>query len=384
MRLMRPCIGLLAVLTVLAAGWRAAPTHGQTACTRGALSFSSWRIPGTDGRSGWRPLGVDGNRVVMVRGPGDLVARPGPLTMALLTAGSARYQSIPAGAYPHAGILQRWQFSWPWIVGVFNLRSSPTLGWTLWAGNVQTGQHIVLDQGHAVSTTRAVHAVPDFDLANGTAVWTSIVYTLRGEAAPRNRIALYNLAAHHASFLPIPASPRRFASPSLWGTHIVWERYTGVPCTNRRCPNSLIDLQLYDLATRNLRTLTRSSVRTGNSFSPGLWRSDLVFQHGRQDAQGGGIVILVDLASHVPGKHRFWWQHFRYRVLQPQATVELNVRDGLASWDGGLADLAGGGSARLPLGEMQWSGGRSLVVQPIPPSGPAPYSLLHSIRQCSR
>jgi len=150
----------------------AAPAVAHRPCVRGSLVFSSWRIPGTNGRSGWRPLAVDGNRVVMVEGPGDMVARPGPLTMALVTAGSARYRSIPSGAYPHAGVLQRWQLSWPWLVGVFNLQSTPTLGWTLWAGNLQTGTHIVLDRGHEVGKSGTMHAFPDFDPSDGKVAWT--------------------------------------------------------------------------------------------------------------------------------------------------------------------------------------------------------------------
>jgi hypothetical protein len=116
---------LLAVLLALSGTTLQRSAHAlaaQAPCARGSLVLSSWRISGANGRSGWRPLAVDGNRVVMVEGPGDLVARPGPLTMALVTAGSARYRPIPSGAYPHAGVLQRWQLSWPWLVGVFNLQ----------------------------------------------------------------------------------------------------------------------------------------------------------------------------------------------------------------------------------------------------------------------
>ena len=149
MRIMgrRVVLSVLMVALVAPAQGSAIPAAASQPCAQGRLAFSSWRIPGTNGRSGWRPLAVDGNRVVMVEGPGDLVARPGPLTMAVVTAGSARYRPIPSGAYPHAGVLQRWQLSWPWLVGVFSRQSMPTLGWTLWAGNLQTGKHIVLASG---------------------------------------------------------------------------------------------------------------------------------------------------------------------------------------------------------------------------------------------
>jgi len=378
---------LLLVLAVLMA-MLIAPVHGSAApavahrpCARGSLVFSSWRIPGTNGRSGWRPLAVDGSRVVMVEGPGDMVARPGPLTMALVTAGSARYRPIPSGAYPHAGVLQRWQLSWPWLVGVFNLQSPPTLGWTLWAGNLQTGTHIVLDRGHEVGKSGTMHAFPDFDLSDRKVVWTWTSYSLRPNTPMRNRIALYDLAEHRTTFLGIPVSPRRYTNPTLWGTRVVWERYTDFTCTHTHCPNHLIDLQLYDLATHHLQTLTHSSFRLGSSFSPGLWHNDLVFLHG-YDANSGGTIIMVDLSSRVRGHHRFWWENFHSRVLQRRPAIELSVRDGLVSWDGGVADLVTGGTAALPLGEEQWSGGRSLVVQPITYAGPAPYTLLRVEHRC--
>jgi hypothetical protein len=301
--------------------------------------------------------------------------------MARTTVGSARYRPIPSGVYPHFGVLQRWLLSWPWLVGVFNRQSMPTLGWTLWAGNLQTGKHIVLDWGREIGKSGTMHAFPDFDLSDGKVVWTRISYCLHPDTPMRSRIALYDLVGHRETLLEIPVSARRYGNPTLWGTRVVWERYTELPCTHTHCPNHLIDLQLYDLATHHLQTLSHSSFRLGSSFSPGLWRHDLVFLHG-YDADSGGTIIMVDLSTRLRGHHRFWWENFRSRVLQRRPAIELSVRDSLVSWDGGVADLVNGSTAALPLGEEQWSGGHSLIVQPITYAGPAPYRLLSVGSRC--
>lgn len=365
--------------------------HAQPAKARGAtcahhnLTLSAWTIPLSRPSSGWWPVAVSGERVVMVHERTYQPGGPEPITMALAVAGSPQFRPIKPGAYPRFGVLQRWQLSWPWLVGVVDEQALPgPADWKLWAGNVQSGQHVVLDRGNNApgGPSASMRAFPDFDAAGGRVVWTQTSYSLRAGGPGTEHIALYDLASHRSTMfgIPEPGSRETYANATISGSRVVWERYTTFACTHQRCPNHLIDLQLYDLARHRLATLTQSSFRRGSSFEPGLWGNDLVFLHG-YDASAGGQIILVDLSRRVSGHHAFWWQSYRYRAFSNSSVIELVVRDGLVAWDGGMADLVGGGSTGLPIGANQLSGGHALVLQRSPQ---APFVLQQVLHRCSR
>jgi len=366
------------------------PAHAQPAKVRGAtcahrpLTLSSWTIPQSRPSSGWWPLAVSGERVVMVHERTYQPVGPEPITMALAVAGSPQFRPIKPGAYPPFGVLQRWQLSWPWLVGVVDEQALPgPVDWKLWLGNVQSGQHVVLDRGNNASAapTAPMRAFPDFDVAGGRVVWTQTSYSLRPGGPVTEHIALYDLASHRTTMLAIsePNSRETYANATISGSRVVWERSTTFACTHQHCPNHLIDLQLYDLTSHRLATLTQSSFQRGSSFEPGLWGNDLVFLHG-YDANAGGQLLLVDLSHRVSGHHTFWWQRYRYRALSRGSAIELVVRDGLVAWDGGMADLVGGGSMSLSIGAIQLSGGHALVLQRSPLE---PFILRQVLHRCS-
>ncbi len=74
------------------------------------------------------------------------------------------------------------------------------------------------------------------------------------------------------------------------------------------------------------------------------------------------------------------WQRYRYHALSSGSVIELVVRDGLVAWDGGMADLVGGGSTSLPMRAIQLSGGHALVLQRNPLE---PYILRQVLHRCS-
>jgi hypothetical protein len=198
---------------------------------------------------------------------------------------------------------------------------------------------------------------------------------------PAEHVALDDLASRRTIVLPVPvpSSQERYANPTLSGSRVVWERYTTFACTDQHCPNYLLDLQMYDLVSHRLTTLSHGSFRLGSSFSPGLWKNELLFLHG-YGPESGGRVVEVDLSHRVAGAHAFWWQGYVHRSMGRGNASDLTVRDGLAMWDGGLADLSGGGSMTLALGSEQIMGGHALVLESKPLQ---PYALSRVLHRCA-
>jgi len=155
--------------------------------------------------------------------------RPESITMALAVAGSPHFRALPSGAYPHFGVLQRWQLSWPWLVGVVDAQALPgPVDWRLWAGNLQSGQHVVIDQGNNASAGRSdrLRTFPDFELARGRVVRTRTFHYLLPGVRAVEHIALYDLASRRTMTLaiPEPGSHEMYANPTLSGSRVVWER----------------------------------------------------------------------------------------------------------------------------------------------------------------
>jgi hypothetical protein len=292
----------------------------------------------------------------------------GGLHMALAVAGSSALQPIPAGAYPRAGVLQRWRLDWPWIVGINDLQSPPgPVDWELWAGNLRTGRHIVLDRGGGIhGRSRWIRAVPTFNLAGTQVVWTHGTYALRPGVRTNWAIAIADLRRMRTTMIALARTPQTtsYANPTLAGNRLIWERDRSLTHVPRGTFPVRSDLQLEDLPSGRIVTLSRSSGPNGNSFIPTLWRNDLVFTYG-QSTVGGGRLIVVHLDHPVYRSAHHWWQHYSDTVLAGDA-IEVEMQDGLLTWDGGLADLPRGGTARLRFGVAQWTGGGSVVVQRMP------------------
>jgi hypothetical protein len=360
---------------------------GAAACRPARLTLSAWTIPHTNPswgigtKNSW-PVAVDGDRALMAHQITHAPTWPQPISMALAVFGRPRLRPIPPGAYPHFGVLQRWQIAWPWIVGVVDRQPLPgPIDWQLWAGNVVTGRHIILDHGNNADTadsTAVMRGFPDFDLAQGRVVWTWNAYHLHRAGWGRFRIAFDDLTTRRRSFLPLQASPI-YSNPTIWGDRVVWEHVTRFACRDL-CPHEIIDQQLYDIRTHRLSALTHSTFRTGNSFAPGLWENDLVFLHGNGSGPAsGGRVTSVDLSTRVPGRHPSWWQAYRHRSFTRGTVIALMVRDGLAAWDGGVAELATGLTHALPMGADQETGGHALVMQA---NAQGPYEIVRVSSRC--
>lgn len=336
-------------LLLLPATASGAPGRELPGCTPVMPSFAaritglpphqSWQLP-NNARREWAPIAVDRHYVLMDwekgNNPQDFrhSLDPQALRMALVRVGSRTLQPIAAGAYPHYGILLRWQIEYPWIVGLKYNNPAGPLDWVLWAGNVVTGRHIILD--HAVLKNGVpAHTPPEDSLDRGRVAWDMVVRTPFTNVV-HSKIALYDLNRNQESLYAPSQSGVFYEQPALDGNTVVWVSITPQP---RPMKHGTYDLLKLDLTsgqvvnlTHNWETATGSS---GESLEPSLWSHYLVFKQTPSPWSMGDIVLWDLNAGHYP----LWRDHQHAAVLDAYGRDGGGERPllgtGIAAWDAG-------------------------------------------------
>lgn len=303
--------------------------------TTGVPPHQSWQLPNNAKRE-WVPFAVDNHYVLMVHEPGFNPKKirqsfqPNPIRMALVRIGSRVLQPIPVGAYPHFGILMRMSLEYPWIVGVKYTTPQGPLDWVLWAGNVVTGQSIILDRANP-GNGPATHTPPDFSLDAGRVVWDSDVRKPFSDSFD-SRIAVNDLARDKTSYVAEDGTGRAFyEQPTLQGTTVVWVRVRQV---NVRGEHPLYDLLRLDLRTRKIVNLTHNTQRPGRSSGisdePSAWGHYVIFKQAPSPYSEGDIELFDLRAQRYP----LWRQPGKSWLLDHSGEMP-RFGDGLAVWDAG-------------------------------------------------
>lgn len=174
--------------------------------------YRSSQLPG----KGWVPIAIDKRFVLTDQHLNVNGKEAQPIQMGLVRIGSHTVQPIPPGAYPHRGILGKWQLEWPWIVGIVSSQPMPgPPSWEIWAGNVRTGASLILDSVGRGPAPRSPQI--DFSLNDGRVAWDVDAIAGPGES----RIALYNLNTIWTFHLPAKATAIMRTVTTLGGGYAV-------------------------------------------------------------------------------------------------------------------------------------------------------------------
>ena len=293
----------------------------------GALPYRSFALH-TDRFNRWHPVATDGSHVLMGWEYSREPKFGGPVHLSVVHLPSTRLMPVPRGAYPRRTFLGQWQIDWPWIVGIASTTPLPAFpaNWRLWAGNVVTGRHVILDSYRAHR-----HAVaefyPSFALNGGRVAWAySINRPVRADAFPVQRIALENLTTHRRALLPGPTANAVYERITFSGRRIVWQ---SAGSTGQR---SAVDLWLYDLSSHTSSRLSRNTTSADSSLYPRLAGRYLLFEQGPAGSDYG-VPYLVDLESRTGVSGRPWWRAYHFRQLGKKGLTNTQMGDGLVSWD---------------------------------------------------
>jgi hypothetical protein len=291
---------------------------------------------------------------------------------------------IPRSAYPPRTFLAGWQLEWPWIVGIAYTTPPPTIpaDWRLWAGNVVTGMHFILDtyRNHR-------HPVPEFfprfALNAGRVAWEfSIDRPARFDTFSSQRIALEDLKSRHRTFLTAPDPLAVYGRITMSGHRIVWESQR-FGTSGKSVP---VDLSMYDLSSHRLSQLSHNASPNSSSLYPRLSGRYLLFEQGPFDSDSG-TPYLVDLSSRQGSATRRWFSKYRFWRLGKGGLTNTQLGNGLISWgDGRILDVTRG--KIWTFGFRSWRvdaiAGRTVLVERIDPTnGHVSYAAWRFPEACS-
>lgn len=282
----------------------------------------SWPRPlPNDRRDQWSPIAADGTHVLMEWLPYPPPSGASRVGLAIATK-SGHLNAVASAAYPHHGIFERWSLEYPWVVGVLHTLPQP-VDWKLWAGNVVTGRHVILDHGNGPNSTN-VRQYPDFALNAGRVIWDDTAY----ENGPRNvgavysRLDVYDLRTRHKSFIAYSTDPRLSdTQPTLYGNTVVWVRTTQV---NGAKAHPIADLLRFQLDTGKVSNLTHNTQASGESGEPSLWRHFLLFKQS-PSPYATGDVVLWDLNRPI------------FPLWRKPGETLLDLWGEMPKWSGGVA-----------------------------------------------
>jgi hypothetical protein len=245
--------------------------------------------------------------------------------LALVHLPSTRLLSVPRGAVPRLSHPDEWQLDWPWIVGIATASGLPAFpaNWRLWAGNLVTGKHIILDNYRAHHHPVA-EFYPHIAVSAGRVAWVFSSNRTGDGGFPAERIALANLSTGHRTFLTSPDPHGVVDRITFSGTRIVWE-------AGKVIGRHPADVWLYDLGDHKLTRLSRNVVDTSSSLYPRLSGRYLLFEQGPYGSNFG-TPYLVDLASRRGKSSREWWHSYRFWQLDSVGTTTTQMGNGLVSW----------------------------------------------------
>lgn len=271
----------------------------------------------------WRPVATDGKNLLMERRP-----LRGAVPLAVVHLPSTRLVPVPPGAYPRQSDEDLWQMHWPWIVEIVYTSGLPAFpaNWELWAGNVVTGRHFILDSYRAHRHPVA-EFFPHFALSGRRVVWEYSSDRLSAYTRfPAERIALVDLATRRRSFLTAPNPKAVYDRITFSGRRIVWESVNAIG----RHP--AVDLWLYDLRSHRLTRLSRNGAAEDSSLYPRLAGRYLLFEQGPYGSDFG-TPYLVDLQAKIAVNGADWWRAYHFRRLGRTGLTNTQMGDGLVSWD---------------------------------------------------
>ncbi|HCG01231.1 MAG TPA: hypothetical protein DEV93_11885 [Chloroflexi bacterium] len=390
---LRPVRDAFAACTLITAIWLpplAARATASHPCPRIASHFSSGTLPHeiialySDRQNRRHPIATDGSHVLMgwetSREPGG----GGPVHLWTMRLPSTKLMPIPRSAYPPRTFLAGWQLEWPWIVGIAYTTPPPTIpaDWRLWAGNVVTGMHFILDtyRNHR-------HPVPEFfprfALNAGRVAWEfSIDRPARFDTFSSQRIALEDLKSRHRTFLTAPDPLAVYGRITMSGHRIVWESQR-FGTSGKSVP---VDLSMYDLSSHRLSQLSHNASPNSSSLYPRLSGRYLLFEQG-EFGSDGGIPYLVDLSSRKGSATRRWFSKYRFWRLGKGGLTNTQLGNGLISWgDGRILDVTRG--KIWTFGFRSWRvdaiAGRTVLVERIDPTnGHVSYAAWRFPEACS-
>jgi hypothetical protein len=238
---------------------------------------------------GFLPLSADAGHV-LVGMYQKAIRKDGRIPLAIFTR-NGRLRSLPPSAFPHFQ-LARTQLEYPWIVGVRSAQQPPD-DWVLYAANVVTGRHFILDHGNGIAAP-VTRVYPDFELNRGRVVWNDAAYRFRGvpPAYLWNRLDLFNVETGKKSVIASTSNGHTlYLEPTLWEDTLVWVRTNALSMA--RTDNPVYDLVLTYLGSHTITILTHNT-RGPYSMAPSLWWHYLLYVQTR-DPYAGGRIYLRDL-----------------------------------------------------------------------------------------
>lgn len=284
----------------------------------------------TDRLNRRHPIAVDGNTVLMGRETSREPRFGGPVHLSLAHLPSARLSPALPGAYPRRTFLAGWQMAWPWIAGIAYTTPLPArpADWRLWAGNVVTGAHVVID-----SYRRHRHPVagffPHFALNGGRVAWElSTDRPARFDTFTAQQIAVFDLRTRRRMLITTPDSTTILGRITMSGSRLVWEGQR-LDATGRA---RAVDLWLADLSTGAITQLSHNTAATSSSLYPRLQGRLLLFEQGPAGSDFGH-PYLVDLAARRGAGRWQWWRDYPYRSLGVTGLTNTQMGAGLVSWD---------------------------------------------------
>jgi len=276
----------------------------------------------------WHPVAIDGKNVLMGWETSREPVAGGPVRLSIVHLPSTRLVPVPRSSYPRRTFLGFWQIDWPWIVGIAYTTPLPAFpaNWQLWAGNVVTGRHVILDNYRAHRHPVA-EFFPQFALNGGRVVWEySTNQPMAVNSFPAQGIAMEDLATHRRTFLTAPDPDVVDERITFSGTRIVWESAGATRKT------SAVDLWMYELQSHTLTRLSRNTSSADSSLYPRLSGRYLLFEQG-PNGSDSGTPYLVDLGTKTGAASPRWWQAYRFRQLGRNGLTNTQMGDGLVSWD---------------------------------------------------
>lgn len=284
----------------------------------------SWPHSLPDTRNfGWSPLSNDRNHVLMQNGRHTFNHAYIPL--AIVTAGGRR-RLIPRAEYPHLQ-LERTRLEYPWIVGL-RATQRPPADWKLWAANIVTGRHFILDHGNGLNA-KVQRQYPDFALNRHRVVWNDVATPTRAYGAANhrlylwNRLDLYNLDTRRKSVIASTSDGRTlYMQPTISGRTVVWVRMRE---PRGKLINPIYDLVLAHLGSRTVTNLTHNTHHSGVSIEPSLWGHYLLYKQSGNPYDYGDIRLWDLSKGEVPLR------------LKPGATLLMSQSGEMPEWDGGVA-----------------------------------------------
>jgi hypothetical protein len=240
----------------------------------------AWVLPNDRGMD-WNPFALDGSRVLMIRGEVDTAPVTG---MAIVRLGSKVLEPVPPSAYPLSARVGRWYLDWPWVVGEKWTNPSGPSDWALWAGNVVTGKHVILD--HAVDPRRTGLAKAFWGMSVGEdqVAWSSVLLDSSGTVV-RTWVNVYNLVTGRHRQLATRSDGSAYSDVTEAGSNLVAVRFKGTD----------IDLFLISQVNLSITNLThnwrRKGLSSGVSMEPSLSGNFLAFKQAPSPYSSGDIVL---------------------------------------------------------------------------------------------